>query len=87
MFDTIRPTSCTIGDLNLGTYLMLRGAKLEGTTVQAPNRASFTFTHKHLADFVHEYHQGQEIRFSPKILFQFREDLKRLTIYPTSTPR
>ena len=86
MFSSIRPTTCTISDIDLGTYLMLRGAKLEGVEVIQPKRAAFTFSHKHLSDFIHEYHQGQEVRFSVKALFQFRYDLKRLVVSSPQRP-
>lgn len=82
MFDTIRPTTCTISNIDLGSYLMLRGARLEGTSVISKNRGAFTFSHKRLSDLIHDFHQDREIRFSPKALFRFRDDLKRLVVYP-----
>lgn len=81
-FDVIRSTSCTISDLDLGCYLWYRGAKLEGTTIMEKNRAAFTFSHKHLTDLIHEYKQYRSIKFSPRALFDFRDDLKRLALPP-----
>lgn len=81
MLDVIRPTSCGISDLNLASYLMLRGAKLEGVTVIQKNRASFMFTHKRMSDLIHDYNQHRRIKFSPRALFEFRESLKRLSAF------
>ncbi len=74
----IRPNSCTISNLSLASWLMFRGARLEGLESLGQNISAFTFTHKRLSDFIHEYEQGHEVRFSPKVLFQFRDDLKKL---------
>lgn len=77
MFDALRTTCTTIDDLYLGAYLMYRGAKLEGVTKITAFKCTFTFTHKHLTDLIHEYEQYQEVRFSPKRLAQYRSDLKK----------
>lgn len=74
--------SVTITDINLGAYLMLRGARLQSVDEVAPRRKAFLFTHKRMRDILHDYEQHAEIRFSPKILFGFREQLKHLTFVP-----
>ncbi len=79
MFDAIRRTSCTITDIDVGAYLMLKGAKLEGVTIIARNRASYTFTGKNILALVYEYKQSKRIRFSPKAFCDFRYELKKFS--------
>lgn len=86
MFDTLRTTCCTISDIDIGAYLLLHGAKLEGVVVIAKNRGAYTFTHKKLSQLIHEYKQYKPLKFSPKAFIDMRNDLKRMTPDPAFIP-
>jgi hypothetical protein len=86
MFDTIRCSAVTLCDLDVAAYLMLMGCKLEGVTVHAKSRGSFTLTGRRVPDLIHDFKHGKMIRFSPRVYMELRRDLKRLVPDPADIP-
>lgn len=86
MFDTLRTSNITICDIDVVAYLMMHGAKLEGVTVHAKNRAAFTLTGKNIPNLLHDFKQCKIIKFSPKAYMDIRRDLKHLSPDPAHVP-
>ncbi len=82
MFDTLRSTRITTCSLDIAAYMLLMGAKLEGVTVIAKNRAAFTLTGRGIPQHLHDYQAGKRIKFSPKRYMEMRYDLKKMTPDP-----
>jgi len=73
-------TAYSTSDLNVGSYLYYRGAKVDEITKlnDFPRRVLFKFKHDNLQDWMHEYLGEQDVLASPSGIFRARAALKSM---------